>query len=113
MNHDDKMSGQLPGCYPALSRHPKTDAGMWGAGRKGLAAQDRMMSGCRVSYPALSRDPTTDAGTRRAGRVASYTGQDADRMLGQLPESTRNRSWDDTRMIGIRAQKLFFMIKMI
>ena len=88
--------------YLALSRHPTTDAGMWGAGRKGLAAQDRMMPGCRVSYPALSRDPTTDADKRRAkGGGASYTGQDDDRMLGQLPESTRNRSWDDTRMIGI------------
>ena len=34
---------------PALSRHPTTDAGMWGAGKEGLAAQDRMMPGCRVS----------------------------------------------------------------
>ena len=63
----DKM---MTGCrvsYPAMSRHPTTDAGMWGTGRKGLAAQYRMMPGCRVSYPALSRDPTTDADTRRAG----------------------------------------------
>ena len=44
------------------------------------------------------RDPTTDAGTRRAGG-ARYTGQDDDRMLDQLAESTRNRSWDGTRMI--------------
>ena len=60
----------MTGCrasYSAMSRHPTTDAGMWGTGRKGLAAQYRMMPRCRVSYPALSRDPTTDAVMRRAG----------------------------------------------
>ena len=54
------------------------------------------------------RDATTNAGTRRAGGGAGDTGQDDDRMLGQLPESTRNRSWDDTRMIGLRVQKKLF-----